>query len=181
MNAGTNMRSAKLSQRSFAISEVSTVAAGARPRDKLAQLIRHIDDIRVGEEDVIRRLRRRLGRLHALVLRPQFSGPPGRERAPGNDREAVGRAERNRGIARHLRGAVVALVVDQDHPERARIILAQQRSHRLADTFGFVTGRYDGHDRRPRPLPRRGSIVALTAEPKEAAPQEEIQPDRQHH
>ena len=156
-------------------------AAGARPRDKLAQLIRHIDDIRVGEEDVIRRLSRRLDRLHALALGPELSGPPGRQRASGNDREAVRRAERGRRVVRHLRGAVAALIVDQDHPERARIILAQQRGYRVADAFGFVTGRYDGHDRRPRPLPRRGSIVAFTAEPKEAAPQEEIQPDRQHH
>ena len=60
------------------------------------------------------------------------------------------------GVARHLRGAVAALVVDKDHPELARIILAQQRRHRIADTFGFVAGRNDGHDRRPRPLPRRG-------------------------
>ena len=83
MKAGMNMRSAKLSQRSFAISEVSTEAAGLRPRDKLAQLIRRIDDIGIGEEEVVRRLRRRFGGLDALVLRPQLAGPSGRQRAPG--------------------------------------------------------------------------------------------------
>ena len=49
MKAGMNTRSAKLSQRSFTISDVSTVPPRVRPRDQRVQRIRPVDDIGIGE------------------------------------------------------------------------------------------------------------------------------------
>ena len=69
----------------------------SRLRDQPAQRVRRIDDVGVGEQEVIRRLRRRLDRLDALLLRPELAGPAGRQRAARNDGEAVRRAERGRG------------------------------------------------------------------------------------
>ena len=125
--------------------------ARLRPGDQARQHIRRIDDVGIGEQQVVRRQRRGLGKLDALLLRPQLAGPAGRQRAPRHDGQALGGAERGRGVARDKRRAVAALVVDQDHMERARIILPQQRGDGLADACGLVARRNDGGDRRPRP------------------------------
>ncbi len=132
MKAGTNMRSAKLSQRNFAISEVRTKPPACARATRCGQRVRRVNDVGVGEQQIVRRRRRALGLFDALLLRPQLAGPAGRQGAPGQYGQTRAGAERRRGLARHRRGGVAALVVDQDHAEGARIVLPQQRAYGLA-------------------------------------------------
>ena len=130
------MRSAKLSQRSFAISEVSTVPPDRARATSLRSSSGHVDDIGIGKEEIIRRPSRRLGRFDALAVAPKaFRSTPPASVRPDKTVQAVGGAERRRRVARDLRGAIPALVVDHDHAECARIILAQQRRDGLRRRF----------------------------------------------
>ena len=161
------------------------ITARSRPGRKFRERVRRVDDVGVGEEEIDRRMRRGLGCLDTLALRPELSGPSRRQGPAGQDGKAVGGAQRQRRCARDLRRTVAALVVDQDHGKFARIILPQQRRHRFANAFGLIARRNHGHDRRPRSLfrslPQRNRVIAFPAEPERSAPEKEIEPNRQHH
>ena len=75
MKAGTWLRSARLSQRSFAISEVSTKCP-ARLRHQPRQPVGRMHDVGIGQQQIVR-LRVGFRRLDALPQRPQFPGPAG--------------------------------------------------------------------------------------------------------
>ena len=160
-------------------------AAALGPRHEMHQRVRGIDDVGIGQQQIGRRRRGVVGKFDALVLRPEFSRPPGRQSAARQHGQAVGRAERRRGLARHGRRGVAALIVDQDHLECARIVLTQQRGDGLADGFGFVArGDNRGHGRPSIAdwrRPRHGVVVALGRAPEAAARRDEIEPDRKHH
>jgi len=129
--------------------------AGLRARDKARQYVRLIDDVGIGEEQIVRLKRHDVRKLDALLLRPKFTGPSGRQRAPRHHGEALGGAERGRGVTRDKRGAVAALVVDQDHMERAWIILPDERGDGL------------GH---ARASSRAGIMAAMAGQEPPAAP-----------
>ena len=133
MKAGIRPRSARLSQRSFAISEASTEAAALRVGNEPAQRIRRIGDVGVGEQQIARRAR--LGMLDALPDGPQLAGPSRRQWPAGQYGEPIrGARVRRRFALRDLAGAVAALVVDQDDVEGAGIVLAQERREACAIT-----------------------------------------------
>jgi len=159
--------------------------AGLRTGNEACEHIRLIGDVSVGEEQIVGLKRHGFGKLDALLLRPQLAGPSGRQRAPRHHGEAVGGAERGRGVARDKRRAVAALVVDQDDMQRAGVILPDQRGDGLAHARGFVARRNNGGDGGPRtvssPNPRRAVVIALFRQPESAPRREQIQPDRQHH
>ena len=117
MKAGMSTRSAKLSQRSFAISEVSTRLLRLGVRDQPAQRVRRVDDVGIGQQQVFRRERRLAPpsmpcfTAHSLPVQPAGSG------AAAHDGEAIRLAERGRRAARDIGGAVVAVVVDQHDRE----------------------------------------------------------------
>lgn len=75
--------------------------------------------------------------------------PARRQRLRGQDRQTVFEAEIAGGGERDVRGAVGAVVIDDDHMERARIVLLEQRADRAADDVGFVARRHDGDERGP--------------------------------
>ena len=169
-------RSAKLSQRQRAVSEVEHEIVRLRVRDQPAQRVGRMHDVGIGEHQVVRRelfFRRR----DALLHRPQFAGPARRKRVAFDDGEACSRRQRRGGAARDIGGAVVAVVIDHDQRER-RIVLAEQRGHALRDVVGLVARRdHDGDLRQRRGQRRDGRIVPLAAEPESPAREHEVEPD----
>ena len=164
------MRSAKLSQRSFAISEARTKPPRCARATRLRQRIRRVDDIGISEQQIGRRRRRSFGMRDALMLRPELAGPAGRQRAARQARSG-GRRHRAPPPPRgDPRRGVGALVVDQDHIEIAGIVLPQQRSDGLPDRFRLVARRNDGGNGRPRRRPRPSAVVALGREPESSSP-----------
>jgi hypothetical protein len=159
--------------------------ARLRAGNETCEHIRLIDNVGIGEKQVVRRKRHGFGKRDALLLRPQLAGPARRQRASRHHGEAIGGAERGRGSAGDKGCAVAALVVDQDHMERARIVLPDERGNGLGHARGLVAGRNNGGDGRPRTvgrfLPRRAVVIALRRQPESAPRREQIQPDRQHH
>ena len=149
MKAGISARSAKLSQCSFAISDVEHQSVPARARDERGQRFRRIADVRVGEQHVVGRLRQRRDMLRPAVHCPQLAGPRcrklGRGQVPSGARAMPAVAAAG-GRGRRCRRAVV---VDHDDIERARIVLPQQRRDGRGNDVGLVAGRHDGDDARP--------------------------------
>ena len=156
-----------------------------RAGNEACENVRLIDNVGVGEEQVVRRKRHGLGKLDTLLLRPQLAGPSGRQCAPRHHSEALGSAERGRGVARDKGCAVAALVVDQNHMERAGIVLPDQRGDGLGHACGLVARRNNGGDGWTRTVrgagPRRAVVIAPGRQPESAPRRKQVQPDRQHH
>ena len=102
-------------------------AAVLRAPDERCERIGRIGDVRIGEQKVGRGIGQAFDMIDALLHGPEFSGPAGRKRCPGHDGEATGGAFARSGRARGLRGAVAALIVDEDDREQAGIVLMQER------------------------------------------------------
>ena len=153
MKAGTSMRSAALAAqlRHQRDQHRSRPPAPARPA---AQLVRLVDDVGVGEEEIFRRRRRASAAstpcfsAHSFPVQPAGSGRPETTCSRSAAASAAPRRARPRAVPSRLWSSTTMTRNRPDSP-------AQQRSHRVADTFGLVAGRDHGHDRRPRPLGRR--------------------------
>ncbi len=111
--------------------------------------MRRIGDVGVGEENEFGLDRASLDFGQTLAHRRELAGPTGRRPRPRDDLEAIGRLSfASRG--RYDAGcAVCALIVDDDHGERPRIVLPKQRADAQGDHVGFVARRDDGDDAGP--------------------------------
>ena len=134
-----------------------------RRRDQVAQRVRGPGDVGVGEQHVLRRgppacrpaaVRPASASLAAAakpcaIAQTLPAQPSGRGLA-ADDRQR--RAAVPGGLlaqfGRDRAGAVVAVVVDQENPELARVILGEQRGERLWQRFRLVPRGHDGGDRR---------------------------------
>ena len=91
--AGMAKRSAKLSQRSFAISELSTQPLGLGARDEPGERAGRVDDVGVGQQQIAGAVARR---RDPLRHRPQLAAPARRRRRSGDDGQPLRRPPRLR-------------------------------------------------------------------------------------
>ena len=105
--------------------------------------MRRIGDVSVGEQDEFRLDRASLDFGQALAHRRELAGPTRRRSRPCDDLEAMGRLSFARRSRRGGGCAVCALIVDDDHRERPRIVLPKQRADAQSDHVGFVARRDD--------------------------------------
>jgi hypothetical protein len=122
------------------------------------------------------------GRGQALGHGPYLAGPAGRQRGAGQHPQGPPRMAGFRPEGgRDLGGSVGAAVVDQDHGQRAGIVLAEQRGHHHRQHRGLIAGRDDGrHVRPPGRLGGgfgRGRGEPLAGPPVAAVPEDQVGPD----
>src|SRR4051812_8394535 len=144
-------------------------------RDKPAQCVGHMHDVRVGEHQVFRREILRC-RRDALLDRPQLAGPARRQWRAAHNGEPILLGDCRCGLSRNVCRTVAAVIVDQDQRE-CRVVLRQQRRHALRDVLSLVARRHDDRDAGRHPGMRWICIIALTAEPKSPAREHEVDPD----
>ena len=140
--------------------------------------MRRIGDVSVGEQDEFRLDRASLDFGQALAHRRELAGPTRRRAGSRDDLEAIGRLSFARRSRRGGGCAVCALVVDDDHGERPRIVLPKQRADAQGDHVGFVARRDDRDDAGPSVAARcrGGGIIALAAQPEPSPAEQKIGP-----
>ena len=148
-----------------------------RPRHQLAQIIRCVRDIGIGEPEIGWRMI--VGCVRdTLVHRPQFSRPAGRPGGTAEHDQAIRMTQRARDCAR----PIIALVVHQHDMKGAGIILCQQAGQRGRNHIGFVAGRNDGRDGRPGISVAGGGgkniRIPFAGKPEPATAEQQIKPDR---
>ena len=131
-------------------------------------------DIGVGQQNVCGISVDFLGGVEPLFHCPQLARPPIGQRLSGHHAQALGRC----GVS-HLGGAIVAVVVDHDYRNGARVILFQQGLDRTPDGRRLVAGR-DNADHTGPGVQIRGRISeALIGPPKTAAQYQYADPEKQ--
>ena len=142
------------------------------PRGQSGGVVGRVDDVGVGEQQVVRLERR--GMADPFGDGPEFAGPAGGQRRGGNHGEEVGRS----GGPGNGGGAVAAVVVHQDDMEIAGAALRGKRGDGAAHDAGFIAGGHDGHDAR-RGGGRRGRAIRAAGEfaPESAAEEQKVEPD----
>ncbi len=171
-------RSARLSQFSFTMREVSTVREASRARDEPRDRVGRIFDIGVGEKEIVRDVLHRLGMGNALLHGPDLARPARRQRLAVKHSDLAIESGGER--AGDRAGAVARVVIDHDDGKPARVILRRQRCQRSRQRESLVAGRDHRDDARPVTIGRRGrpiAILAIAGKPKAAAKQQEINPD----
>ena len=153
--------------------EVVVAALGAR--DERREVVRRVDDIGIGQQQVIG-FAGPGGGGDALAHRPQFAGPARRHRPGGDDGQPVGGAGPHRRVLRRGGGAVVAVVVHDDNMQRSGIMLRQQRGDGAADHLRLVARRDHGDDRAGRR--RCGGDRIIVHPPEQAAAGNQAEPSR---
>ena len=155
------------------------VAFALGARDQRPKVVGSMADIRIGQQEVVRRLPRRRV-LDALMLSPELAGPSRGQSRSAQDLEALAGAQGSGGLQGSRGRAVFAAVVHQHDAERAWIILLQQAFERLGDDVRLVAGGHDGRHARPAGgLGRSFPIIALARQPKSATTGQQVEPDRQ--
>jgi hypothetical protein len=152
--------------------------AGLCARDQRGEHARVVDDVGVGEEDVVGRRRLGRGRVHALLHRPELAGPAGGQRLARHDLEPSLGAGDGGGVAGDGGGPVAAVVIDQDDGPFAGIGLREQRREALRDSLHLVAGRDDRGHARPGGGLRGWDVLTLGGEPEAAVGKCKVEPDR---
>ena len=120
------------------------VSAALGLRDEAAEIGRRMDDVGVGQQQVVRMSP--VGDRDAQPDRPELAGPPGWKRLRRHDGQAIVGTCCRSGGTRRGSGAVAAAVVDHDDVQFAAIILGEQRCDRSANHIGLVARRDYGND-----------------------------------
>src|SRR5229473_2335602 len=84
--------------------------------------------------------------LNPFVKRPEFSSPSLRKHGGRMNRHALRSSGNFRRVASERRGAVLAVVIDNDDVELSGIVLFGKRIDALRDGFGFVACRNNHGD-----------------------------------
>src|SRR5205085_11760133 len=100
------------------------VAAALGLRDEASEIIRRMDDVSVGQQQVIGATL--AGDSDALPHRPEFAGPAWWKRLRRHNGQAIGGIYLRSGGARRRRRAVAAAVVDHDEVQLTAIVLGEQ-------------------------------------------------------
>src|SRR5713226_4700085 len=104
-------------------------------------------DIRIGEPEEFRSAFWRSA--YTFVHRPHFSSPALWNFPRGMNRDSHGCAALFRCFPRQVSGAVVAVIVHDDHGKLAGIVLFGEGSDRARDSFRFIARGYNRYDAWP--------------------------------
>src|SRR6266851_2294273 len=116
--------------------------------------------------------------LNPFVKRPEFSSPSLRKHGGRMNRHALRSSGNFRRVASERRGAVLAVVIDNDDVELSGIVLFGKRIDALRDGFGFVACRNNHGDMRPVAERLRYDIVFVQL-PEISSREKQVNPDRQ--
>jgi NADPH:quinone reductase len=144
---------------------------GLRPRRQVGGIIGWVNDVGVGEQQVIRAERR--GLADALGDGPELARPTGGEGFGAHYGEEAG----GRGARGDFGSAVARMVVHQDDMEIAGRALRGQRSDGAADYFRFIARGNYRHDARRGGRRVRLNRTAREFAPESAAEEEEVEPN----
>src|ERR1700690_3523480 len=98
-------------------------------------------DIRVREPIIGREFYNRTGgpwTSQSFIQRPELTGPTPRQIGGVEDRHAALRASFPGDLARDVPSCVLAVIVDDDNGEGARIVLLHQGHHHFTDCFSLI-------------------------------------------
>src|SRR6266849_10192954 len=116
--------------------------------------------------------------LNPFVKRPEFSSPSLRKHGGRMNRHALRSSGNFRRVASERRGAVLAVVIDNDDVELSGIVLFGKRIDALRDGFGFVACRNNHGDMRPV-AERLRYDIAFVQLPEISSREKQVNPDRE--